>query len=263
MADTTVSFEDGSAYDRFMGRWSRVIGNQFLRWLEPEPGRRWLEIGCGTGVFTEVLLDAVAPQSLIAVDPAVAQIDYARQRLAGRAADIRIADAQNLPFSQSEFDFIVSALALNFIPERERAACEMRRVCRPGGWVAGYVWDFAADRSSGWPLRSGFRKIGVEPPQVPGAEVTSMEALTRLFAQAGLDQIEARSVEVTAEFANFDEYWRSQTPAFTPQGRLVSELTPSQREILIDAVRAALPTHSDGKVFYSAHANAIKSRCPE
>jgi len=263
MAGATVSFEDGSAYERFMGRWSRAIGNEFLHWLEPEPGCRWLEIGCGTGVFTEVLLDAVAPQSLIAVDPAVAQIDYARRRLAGRVGDVRIADAQNLPFSQGEFDFIVSALAFNFIPERERAACEMRRVCRPGGRVAGYVWDFAADRSSGWPLRFGFRKIGVEPPHIPGAEDTSMEALKRLFAQAGLEQMEVRSIEVTAEFANFDEYWRSQTPAFTPQGRLVSELTASQREALIDAVRAALPAHSDGRVFYSAHANAIKSRCPE
>jgi len=263
MPGATVSFEDGSAYERFMGRWSRAIGNEFLHWLDPEPGYRWLEIGCGTGVFTEVLLDAVAPQSLIAVDPAVAQIDYARRRLAGRVADIRIADAQNLPFLQGEFDFIVSALAFNFIPERERAACEMRRVCRPGGWVAGYVWDFAADRSSGWPLRFGFRRIAVEPPQVPGAQDTSMEALKRLFAQAGLEQMEVRSVEVTAEFANFDEYWRSQTPAFTPQGRLVSELTPSQRELLIDAVRTALPTRSDGRVFYSAHANAIKSRCPE
>jgi ubiquinone/menaquinone biosynthesis C-methylase UbiE len=263
MAATTVSFEDGSAYERFMGRWSRAIGHQFLRWLEPKPGMSWLEIGCGTGVFTEVLLDAVAPASLIAVDPAVAQIDYARQRLASRAADIRIADARNLPFSQGEFDFIVSALALNFIPEIERAAGEMRRVCRPGGWVAGYVWDFAGDRSSGWPLRSGFRKIGIEPPQVPGADVTSMEALKRLFAQAGLEQVEVRSLEVRAEFANFDEYWRSQTPAFTPQGKAVSELAPPQRDALIDAVRAALPTNSDGGVFYSAHANAIKSRCPE
>jgi ubiquinone/menaquinone biosynthesis C-methylase UbiE len=262
MVHAIVSFEDGSAYERFMGRWSRAIGNEFLHWLEPEPGRRWLEIGCGTGVFTEVLLDAVAPQSLIAVDPAVAQIDYARRRLAGRVGDIRIADAQNLPFSQSEFDFIVSALAFNFIPERERAACEMRRVCRPGGWVAGYVWDFAADRSSGWPLRFGLRKIGVDPPQVPGAEDTSMEALKRLFAQAGLEQIEVRSVEVKAEFANFDEYWCSQTPSFTPQGRIVSALTPTQRKALIDAVRAALPGHSDGGVIYSAHANAIKSRCP-
>jgi ubiquinone/menaquinone biosynthesis C-methylase UbiE len=263
MAVTTVSFEDGSAYERFMGRWSRSIGNQFIDWLEPEPGCRWLEIGCGTGVFTEMLLDAVAPGSLIAVDPAAAQIDYARKRLAGRVADIRTADARNLPFLQGEFDFIVSALALNFIPERERAAFEMRRVCRPGGWVAGYVWDFAADRSSGWPLRSGLRKIGVEPPQVPGADVTSMNALKRLFAHVGLERVEVRSIEVRAEFANFDEYWCSQTPAFTPQGRVVSELTPSQREGLIDAVRTALPTNPDGRVFYSAHANAIKSRCPE
>jgi len=263
MAGATVSFEDGSAYERFMGRWSHAIGNEFLEWLEPEADCRWLEIGCGTGAFTEVVLDTVAPRSLIAVDPAVAQIDYARRRLAGRVVDIRIADAQNLPFAQGEFDVIVSALAFNFIPERERAACEMRRVCRPRGLVAGYVWDFAADRSSGWPLRFGFREIGIDPPQVPGAEDTSMEALNRLFAQAGLEQMEVRSVEVTAEFANFDEYWRSQTPAFTPQGRLVSELTLSQREILIDAVRSVLRTHSNGKVFYSAHANAIKSRCPE
>lgn len=262
MVHATVSFEDGSAYERFMGRWSRAIGIEFVQWLEPKPGCRWLEIGCGTGVLTEVLLDAVSPASLIAVDPATVQIDYARRRLAGRAADLRIADARNLPLSKGEFDFIVSALAFNFIPDRERAASEMRRVCRPGGLVAGYVWDFATERSSGWPLRFGFREIGVEPPQVPGAEDTSMEALKRLFAQAGLEQIEVRSVEVTAEFANFDEYWCSQTPAFTPQGRIVSALTPTQRKALIDAVRAALPGHSDGRVIYSAHANAIKSRCP-
>jgi SAM-dependent methyltransferase len=152
MADTSVIFDDGAAYECFMGRWSRAVGATFLRWVAPPRGAYWLDVGCGTGVFTELVLDTCAPASIVAVDPAAAQIDHARKQAVARRADFRIADAQTLPFPDGAFDVVASALVINFIPDRPRALAEMRRVARPGGTVAGYVWDFAAGRGTAWPF---------------------------------------------------------------------------------------------------------------
>lgn len=258
----TVEFDDGSVYEHFMGRWSRAIGTIFLNWLAAPKGAQWLDIGCGTGVFTELLLDTCSPHSTVAVDFSAAQIDYARRRLDPQKVDIRVADAQALPLSSSSFDVVVSALVINFIPDRVRALAEMRRVCRPGGYVAGYLWDFAGERSAGRPLALGLRQIGVDPPRIPGAEDSSMEALYRLFAQAGLGEIAVKSIDVTVTFAGFDDYWRSQTPAFTPIGKVVAALPEVDRMKLAEAVRAQLPVAPDGTIAYSARANAIKSRAP-
>ena len=262
MADSTVAFDDGAAYERFMGRWSRAVGAVFLDWLAPPKGVRWLDVGCGTGVFTELVLDTRSPAAVVAVDPAAAQIDYARMQPVAQRADFRVADAQALPFPDRSFDVVASALVINFIPDRRRALAEMRRVGRLGGGVAGYVWDFAAERGSGWPLVRGMRRIGVEPPRIPGAEDSSIKALQSLFEQAGLEAIDARSIDVTVAFPDFDDYWRSQTPAFTPNGKLVAALPETDRVRLVEAVRAELPIGPDGSIAYAARANAIKARVP-
>jgi SAM-dependent methyltransferase len=262
VADTTVVFDDGQAYEHFMGRWSRALGALFLDWLAPPKGARWLEIGCGTGAFTQVLLDTSEPASVAAIDPAAAQIEYARTRLQDTRVDLLVADAQHIPFPDGVFDLVASGLVINFIPDCARALAEMRRVCRPDGCVAGYVWDFAGERSSGWPLRLGFRKIGFEPPPIPGLEDTGRGALHHLLARAGLHDIDTSAIEVTLRFASFDEYWRSQTPAFTPQGMIVAKLTDADRLRLRQAVRDALPTDPDGGISYAARANAVKAVIP-
>ena len=88
MADTTISFDDASAYEGFMARWSRAIGSDFLDWLAPRSGLRWLEIGCGTGVFTKLILERCSPSAAAAVDSAPAQIELARKQLSGQQVDI-------------------------------------------------------------------------------------------------------------------------------------------------------------------------------
>ena len=138
----------------------------------------------------------------------------------------------------------------------------MARVCRPGGRVGGYVWDFAAMRNPGWPLARGLREIGVEPAPMPGAEASSAEALQLLFAQAGLEDIAVQSIAVTIAFSDFDEFWRSQTPAISSQGKIVARLSESELVKLREAVRAAMPIRRDGSIAFTARANAIKSRVP-
>src|ERR1035437_10386376 len=114
MADAAPIFNDANAYQAFMGRWSHAVGAAFLNWLAPPKGASWLDVGCGTGVFTELVLDTCSPAAVVAVDPAAAQIDYARKQSVAQRADFRVADAQALPFPDRTFDVVASALVINF-----------------------------------------------------------------------------------------------------------------------------------------------------
>jgi ubiquinone/menaquinone biosynthesis C-methylase UbiE len=256
-------FTDGAAYERFMGRWSRAAGAVFLDWVAPPGGARWLDIGCGTGVFTELVLDTCSPATVVAVDPSPAQIELARSKPVAQRADFRVADAQTLPFSDGAFDVVASALVINFIPDRPRALAEMCRVARTGGVVAGYVWDFAEEGSPGSPIRSGLIQIGAKPPLAAGTEDSRLEALRALFAGGGLKDIATKTIEVTMSFENFNDFWRRQTPSYSPLGKVIAGLSKADREKLMEAVRTGLSVGPDGSIVYSARANAIKARVPE
>ena len=262
MAQDTF-FTDGAAYERRMGRWTRAAGAIFLDWVAPPAGARWLDIGCGTGAFTELVLDTCSPAAMVAVDPSEAQIELARKKLVAQRADFRVADAQSLPFPDGVFDVVASALVINFIPDRPRAMAEMRRVGCPGGLVAGFVWDHAAERSVSYPIRIGLSRIGVKLPPIPGTEDSPLEALSALFATGGLKDIAGRTIEVTMSYPDFDDFWRMQTPAYNPAGKAVASLSESDREKLMDVVRALTPPAPDGSISYTARANAIKARVPE
>src|ERR1041384_5093740 len=99
MAETTPAFDDGEADELFMGRWSRAAGTTFLDWLKPPRQARWLDLGCGTGAFTDWVAPTWPRAALTAVDPSPAQIDHARLQPIGQRADFRVADAQQLPFA--------------------------------------------------------------------------------------------------------------------------------------------------------------------
>lgn len=128
MSDARNVFTDGEAYERVMGRWSRVVGDIFLDWLSLQQGLRWLDVGCGTGSFTESVLHHSVPSAISAIDPAEDQIAYAKGRPLASRVDYRVGDAQNLPFNEGEFDVATMALAITFVPDRAKAVAEMKRV---------------------------------------------------------------------------------------------------------------------------------------
>ena len=185
---TGHSFDDGEAYEQFMGRWSRELGKAFLAWLQPPEGAHWLDVGCGTGIFTELISDTCAPASVIAVDPSESQIARARKRVARTKAEFRLADAQELPFPDESFDVVASALVMNFVPDKTRAMSEMRRVARPGGLIAACVWDFAAELSPSGPLRRAMRRIGIDAPPVPGTDASGARCACRSVRERGTDR---------------------------------------------------------------------------
>jgi ubiquinone/menaquinone biosynthesis C-methylase UbiE len=262
MADAKAVFDDGAAYERFMGRWSRAVGNIFLDWLAPPKNARWLDVGCGTGAFTEMVLGSCAPASIVGVDPFPQQIEYARSLSAAHHAEFRVGDALNLPFPDRSFDVVASALVLNFVPDRPRGLAEMRRTAKPGGLVAGYVWDFAGGRATGAPLAKSVRAIGLEPPVTPGTKDTTITALAALFTGAGLQSVETRPIEIKPTYDDFDDFWTSQTASVSPQAKFIRSLAEADRERLRKEVRSILPSNPDGSVSYSAWAHAIKASVP-
>ena len=258
---TGYSFDDGEAYEQFMGRWSRELGKAFIGWLQPPHGADWLDVGCGTGIFTELISDTCAPASVTAIDPSEYQIARACAQVKRTKTAFRLADAQELPLSDQSFDVVASALAMNFIPDKARAMAEMRRVVRPGGLIAACIWNFAAELSPSGPLRRAMRVIGIEAPPVPGTDTSGGGVLAGLFEKAGLKGLDTNSIEVAVSFRDFDDFWRSQTPHYAPTTGVIAALSLKDRLRLMEAVRDYLRPLHDG-VGYSAWAIAVRGYCP-
>jgi SAM-dependent methyltransferase len=255
-------FTDGDAYERFMGRWSRAAGVQFLDWLALPAGLRWLDVGCGTGAFTELLLARCAPAQVDGIDPSEDQIGYARKRQGVAQARLRSGDAQALPYGDAEFDAAAMALVISFVPDPTKAVSEMRRVVKPGGTVAAYIWHLTGDQGfTQWPLIDALQRMGHEVVEVPGRIHSTIPALRSIFEAAGLTSIETRPIDIEVSYADFDDYWSSQTGLPNPAVQLVRKLPAADVERLKDDLRQSLPRR-DGRIVYPACANAIKGTVP-
>ena len=169
-----------------MGRWSRAAAELFLRWLEPPADARWLDVGCGTGILSQMALMTSAPSALVGIDRTPGQVAHAARHASDGRAHFEVADAHALPFGRGSFDIVASGLVLNFLPEPRQAVAEMRRVVRPGGIAAAYVWDFEPELSPSGPLRRALKAMAIDVPPLPGTQVSSLPALAALFEQAGL-----------------------------------------------------------------------------
>ena len=260
MQEVKITFDAADDYERFMGRWSRAIGARFLAWLDPPAQAQWLDVGCGTGAFSELILRHCAPKSLIGIDPSPSQIECAQKLLS--TATFQVADSLDLPFTDSEFDVVASALVLHFIEDRAKAFDEMKRVLRPGGMVGGYTWKRTAtsDFAPYAAMLRGVEQVGGEALRSPVVPEGSVEGMRATLAAAGYADIMVTEIEVSQSFRDFDEYWEVQTLPFSPPGKSVAKLDDAQRARLRDLMRATLPTGPNGSITYSATAMAGKAR---
>jgi ubiquinone/menaquinone biosynthesis C-methylase UbiE len=258
----TAFFTDGDAYERFMGRWSRTAGETFLDWLALPPGLRWLDVGCGTGAFTELLIARCAPTMVDGIDPSEDQIAYARKRQGAEHARLRRGNALALPYNDDEFDAATMALVISFVPDPIKAVSEMSRVVTPGGTVAAYMWDLTGDKGfTQWPLIAALHRMGLEVVEIPGRIHSTIPALRSIFETAGLTSIETHPINIEVSYADFDDYWASQTGLPNPAVQLVRKLPAGDVEKLKDDLRQSLPRR-DGRIVYPARANAIKGVAP-
>jgi len=262
MTQQQIQFTDGEAYERSMGPWSQLVGEVFLDWLAPQPGLRWIDIGCGNGAFTESLIQHRAPAEVQGIDPSEAQIEFARARPGTRGASFQIGDALALPFEADRFDAAIMALVLFFVPDPAKGIAEMTRVVSPGGTVAAYLWHSFGEESPHSPIHAELSKFGIARPLPPSANASRMEVMRALWTNAGLESVETREIAVRRTFANFEECWRS-CESFPTAGPAIAKMAPADIEKLKARLAERLPADAYGRVTYQARANAIKGRVPK
>ena len=261
MGEIQIRYDDGVAYERMMGNWSRAAGEIFLDWLAPSRGLRWIDVGCGTGAFTELLVEHCAPAEVEGIDPSEAQLSFARTRPVGQIAKFQHGDALALPFSEARFDAAVMALVIFFVPDPAKGVAEMARVVCPGGTVAAYVWDMMG---GGHPLElmhSEMNAMGFIAPQPPRSDITGLEALRLLWRDAALAEIQTRQISVQRTFSDFEDYWSTSTLAATVS-QTIAAMDPGNLEFLKTRIRAQLIADASGRINCSARVNAIRGNRP-
>jgi ubiquinone/menaquinone biosynthesis C-methylase UbiE len=255
-----IRFDDGAAYERYMGTWSQVAGDAFLDWLAPAAGLRWLDVGCGNGAFTEMLARRCAPAAVEGIDPSEEQLAYARTRAVLRGgAQFRAGDAMALPFADDAFDAAVMPLVIFFVPDPAKGVAEMARVVRPGGIVAAHAWDMPGGGFPYQALHDAMRALGVAVPSAPSTDASRIDAMRDLWTGAGLEDVETRELTVQRTFADFDDYWAT-VRGGPSVGRQLAAMSSEQLAALASQMRAHLPADPAGRITYSARANAIKGR---
>jgi SAM-dependent methyltransferase len=299
MGHQREAWDAGGAYEAYVGRWSRRVAEVFVRLLGAPAGGRWLDAGCGTGALTEAVLATADPARVVGVDTSAPFVAHARARVADRRAGFLVGDMRALPLSDGGpevqrdprsgvgpgvrpgagsddrpgpqpgarsgggFGVVVSGLALNFVPEPERAVAELARVVAPGGVVAAYVWDYAEGMGM---LRAFWDAAAALDPAAAALDegrrfpLCRPESLARLWAGAGLDKVGVRPVEVATVFAGFDDFWQPFLGGQGPAPGYVSSLSGERRAALRDLLRARLPVAASGSIRLVARAWSVRGR---
>jgi ubiquinone/menaquinone biosynthesis C-methylase UbiE len=261
MTEAGAMFSDGKVYERMMGRWSKLVGREFLGWLDAAKNLKWIEVGCGNGAFTEELIAHCAPLEVTAVDPSEGQLSFARTRSGVRLAQFRLADAQALPFPDSSFDAAAMALVITFIPDPAKAVAEMARVVRPGGLVATYMWDTLGGGVPLSPLGTAFKSMGKEYARA-SSEASRRDVMQDLWQRAGLQAIETRQIRIPVTYSSFEDFCESNLVPIGPAGQVLKAMSASEMTELKDRLREILLIAADGRIAYEAFANAVKGKTP-
>jgi SAM-dependent methyltransferase len=244
-------WSDGESYEGFMGRWSRLVAPAFVRWLAVPPGAAWLDFGCGTGALTRAILDIAAPSLVRGCDRASAYVEHARTLVRDDRARFVVADLPNLPTHAGGFAAAVSGLVLNFLPDPASALRVLARHVTPGGRVAAYVWDYAADMQ---PLRVFWdQAVAMDPAATELDEgrcfpLCSADALGATFEAAGLRDVQVRPLAAQAAVRRFADYWTPFERGQGPAGAYLRTLPATQQAALRERVRAQLTLDPGGQL---------------
>jgi len=253
-------WERGSPYEQYIGRWSRRIAPLFLAWLDQPAGKRWLDVGCGTGALSAAILDHCTPASLVGVEPSEGFLKLAVQNLAGRAR-LLAGNAAAIPLDDGACDVVVSGLVLNFVPALPAALSEMKRVTASDGTVAAYVWDYADGMEIikyFWDAAASLDSAAAQLHEGTRFPLCRPLALEAALEEAGLTEVETTSLDVVAEFADFEDYWRPFLGGQGPAPAYAMSLPQEQRATLRATLKSALPRAAGGSISLRARAWAVR-----
>ena len=255
------NWSSGDAYERYVGRWSRVVAQEFIRWLNVRENRSWLDVGCGTGALSSTILATAHPNHVKGIDRSEAFVETARSRVNHPNVQFETGDAQSLPVESGTYDVAISGLVLNFVPQPHQMIAEMTRAIKKDGIVALYVWDYAGKMQF---MRHFWDAAAELDPAVRDLDeglrfsVCNPEALSELFQKTGLTMIEIRPIDIPTHFKDFDDYWNPFLGGQGPAPVYLASLSEEQRIQLRARIHKGLPFDADGSIPLIARAWAIK-----
>jgi SAM-dependent methyltransferase len=254
-------FNSGSAYEAYVGRWSRRLAPLFVEWLGVPAGGRWLDVGCGTGALTTAVLERSDPVAVTGIDLSPALVKHATAAISDPRASFSVGSAMALQFSDATFDAVASALVLNFVPDPLHAASEMSRVVRPGGAAGAYVWDYVEGMRMMrvfWDAAIDLNPAAAELDEGPRFPICRPLQLRACFEAAGLEEVEVRPLDLEMVFADFDDYWSPFLGGQGPAPAYAMSLGETDRARLRDLIRSRLPFGEDGSVRLTSRAWAVR-----
>ena len=234
---------------------------QFLNWLNPDEGLDWLDVGCGTGVLSQTIVEQCAPAHVTGIDPLEKYIACAQAF--NEVISFRVGDMQDLPFEAAGYDSTVSALCIKFVPDKARGIAELARVTKPGGSVALYDWDLS---NEGNMTRHFWQAVAGALPELSEERTrrrtakAAPEEMIGFFEAAGLRNVETRLFSFTAQFDNVDAYWAPLTGNEQNVGRFCRTLTATQLAAIRGRLDDTLPVSADGTISYEGRAWAIRAK---
>jgi ubiquinone/menaquinone biosynthesis C-methylase UbiE len=254
-------FDDAADYDRFMGRWSRLLAPAFVAFASPGAAETALDVGCGTGA----LIDALAPRlpgcRLTGIDLSAGLLEACRERFPPPRFHFECADAAALPFPDASFGATLSLLVLMLLDDPGRAAAEMKRVTRAGGIVAACTWD--ADRmeliSVVW---DEARALDAGAPWQAGrTHCAQPGALQALWREAGMQDVRETAIDLTLRFESFDDFWEPLAAGVGPAGAYVARAPEAMRARLRERLERRLTGERGDRGFLlGARALAVRGR---
>ncbi|HEY0735047.1 MAG TPA: methyltransferase domain-containing protein [Herpetosiphonaceae bacterium] len=248
-------------YERYVGRWSRLVAREFLDWLTIPAGAAWADVGCGTGALAAAILSRCDPQAIVAIDRSAGFIGDAQRQLSDPRVRFEVADATTLPLEAGTLDVAVSGLVLNFVSDPAAMVREMIRITKPGGTVAAYVWDYAegmAMMRHFWDAAVAVSPQAAALDQAERFPICQPQALATLWQELGLTAVSVQAIDIPTVFHDFADYW---TPFLGKQGAaptfLASVDAETQQQIRA-LLEALLKPAADGTIALTARAWAVQ-----
>jgi SAM-dependent methyltransferase len=254
-------WDDGPAYEHYVGRWSRLIATQFVRWLGAPAGSAWLDFGCGSGALTHTILTDGSPRLVIGCDRSAGYIDHARQQGADPRAQFIVADLDDLPHVDGGFDVSVSGLVLNFLPNPGDALGALAARVHPRGTIAAYVWDYGEGMQlmrAFWDAVVALDASAQALDEAVRFPLCRPDPLRRLFESAGLHNVDVTGIDVPTVFRSFDDYWQPFLGGQGPAPGYLMRVSPQHREALRTFVQQRLPVDAAGRIPLIARAWAAR-----
>lgn len=251
----------GDSYEPYIGRWSRIVAQEFIHWLALPGEADWLEVGTGTGALTQTLLKQANPKRIKGIDRSKDYVEFARSQLEDPRVELEVGNAQSLPVESDVFDAAVSGLVMNFVPQPDQMIAEMARAVREDGMVALYVWDYGGKMQMlrhFWNAASALDPAARELDEGWRFSICNPTSLRYLFEHANLSQVEIRPIDILADFKNFDDFWSPFLGGQGPAPGYLMSLGEKRRAQLRDRLYNSLPFALDGTIPLMMRAWAAK-----